>query len=772
MKEKICIDEFGEEKNFVYDDDEKELYQKYSSGGDEEIILENIYNENNQLVSKVEYFAFEKSQVDKSDIEGWFFKEFIFNNKKQGYWLSEISRINYVNGKKVYECFVDEEEWFDYDVDGKLIRSVDSNDIEKKYEYDNSENLIRIKKYDVNEKYFQQNFVEQNSQMKNKKYFIDNQNCLWIPNNDEAVTDEFVNQLASVNLFSGDSKKKLYLNHSIFMDKFESSDVIVPENIEVFFYRITFRNRIKRIFIPASVKKIVVSPSSDYYVEEHSVEFIVSKDNENFISVNGSVYTKDFKTLIYCAQKKNETFFLDSRCEEIADSCKMFVNKKMNFNNTDVVPNLKTINFWSLVSKSNKLILPEGVENLKKYFLGIIKYNDKNILYISSTVKNIEGNFYSKYKVNKKNKTYATYKNNLYSFNYKIFFAGNKKKLKIKNGCEEIYFSGINCEKIYLPKSVKNIFELNSTLENICFSVHKENKFFSEYMGSLYTKDFESLLFLHIKSNKGLNEIHIHPNCKRIDDNAGIQKYRTKIDKIFGGSLFETEEQIQLLIQMIFQKLNCEKKYVEIKNFTMENFRNSIENQFVRFGFSGINIDKDLIFTDEFTLLNCHNEETQIEKPFFCQKEDLELAKDFMQESWNGILLDCKMVNVIDKLNKANYKTRFCCSGHILHSEHITSNKKTIANVLSRKPFGTICYGYIYFDCIPNEFKKIFAKLPNLRQDKLYEKIQDSYTEPVFYFGIDKKQNRSTIQFYYQNSIEEQNKAIEMLNEKLSLFFE
>ena len=145
MKEKICIDEFGEEKIFVYDDDEKELYQKYSSGGDEEIILENIYNENNQLVSKVEYFAFEKSQVDKSDIEGWFFKDFIFNNKKQGYWLSEISRINYVNGKKVYECFVDEEEWFDYDVDGKLIRSVDSNDIEKKYEYDNSENLIRIK---------------------------------------------------------------------------------------------------------------------------------------------------------------------------------------------------------------------------------------------------------------------------------------------------------------------------------------------------------------------------------------------------------------------------------------------------------------------------------------------------------------------------------------------------------------------------------------------------------------------------------------------------
>ena len=47
MKEKICIDEFGEEHIIVYDDDGKELYQKYSSGGDEQIISEYIYNKNN-----------------------------------------------------------------------------------------------------------------------------------------------------------------------------------------------------------------------------------------------------------------------------------------------------------------------------------------------------------------------------------------------------------------------------------------------------------------------------------------------------------------------------------------------------------------------------------------------------------------------------------------------------------------------------------------------------------------------------------------------------
>ena len=357
----------------------------------------------------------------------------------------------------------------------------------------------------------------------------------------------------------------------------------------------------------------------------------------------------------------------------------------------------------------------------------------------------------------------------MYSSDYKTFYAGNKKNLKIKKGCEQIFISGANCKKIYLPKSVNNIFELNSTVENIKFCVHKDNKYFSEYKGSLYTKDFESLLFLHIYSNKGLNEIHVHPNCKRIDDNAGIKKYKCKIENIFGGTLFVTKEEKSILLDKIFPKSNVENKFIEIKNFTMENFRNSLENQFVRFGFSGIEIDKDLVLSDEFILLNTHNEESQISKPLFCQNEDLEFAKDFIQESWNDILIDCKIVDIIDKLNKGNYKTRFCCSGHILHSENITSNKKSVANVLCRKPYGTICRGYIYFDCIPNEFKKIFDKLPTKDFEKLNKHIQESYTKPVFYFSIDKKQNRSTIEFYYQNSIQEQNKTFEMLSEKLSV---
>jgi hypothetical protein len=199
----------------------------------------------------------------------------------------------------------------------------------------------------------------------------------------------------------------------------------------------------------------------------------------------------------------------------------------------------------------------------------------------------------------------------------------------------------------------------------------------------------------------------------------------------------------------------------------MEKFRNSVKEESVRFGLSGIEIDKNTVFSDNFRLLNCKKDEIQIADPCFCQKDDFVEAEDYLQEEWNGIPIDCKIVDIIEKLNKQNYKTRFCCSGHILHHELVTSNKTNIARILSRKPHGTICRGYIYFDCIPEKFKKIFPKLPNVNYQKLCEMIEDSYTEPVFFFSTDKKQFRSTIEFYYKNSIQEQNKTFEILKQKL-----
>ncbi|MBQ1958706.1 MAG: hypothetical protein II353_07565, partial [Alistipes sp.] len=66
------------------------------------------------------------------------------------------------------------------------------------------------------------------------------------------------------------------------------------------------------------------------------------------------------KTLIYSAQKKGIPFLIDSRCEEIADGCKLFVDKKLYFDTTslNISPNLKTINFRGIISKSDNLKIP------------------------------------------------------------------------------------------------------------------------------------------------------------------------------------------------------------------------------------------------------------------------------------------------------------------------------------------------------------------------------------------------------------------------------
>ena len=70
MEEKIHTDEYGEKSIIVYDDTGKELYQKYPSGGDEDIISEWIYNEKNQLVSKVDYLAYGVSEFGTETLEG------------------------------------------------------------------------------------------------------------------------------------------------------------------------------------------------------------------------------------------------------------------------------------------------------------------------------------------------------------------------------------------------------------------------------------------------------------------------------------------------------------------------------------------------------------------------------------------------------------------------------------------------------------------------------------------------------------------------------
>ena len=118
----------------------------------------------------------------------------------------------------------------------------------------------------------------------------------------------------------------------------------------------------------------------------------------------------------------------------------------------------------------------------------------------------------------------------------------------------------------------------------------------------------------------------------------------------------------------------------------MEKFRNSVKEDSVRFGLSGIEIDKNTVFSDNFRLLNCKKDEIQIADPCFCQKDDFVEAEDYLQEEWNGIPIDCKIVDIIEKLNKQNYKTRFCCSTSYFKQNKYCKNfkQKTARNNLPR----------------------------------------------------------------------------------------
>ena len=57
------------------------------------------------------------------------------------------------------------------------------------------------------------------------QYFIDNQNCLWIPNKPEEISEEEINQLSQILEKAENKNKRLYLNHSNLIDKYENPDL-------------------------------------------------------------------------------------------------------------------------------------------------------------------------------------------------------------------------------------------------------------------------------------------------------------------------------------------------------------------------------------------------------------------------------------------------------------------------------------------------------------------------------------------------------------------
>lgn len=98
-------------------------------------------------------------------------------------------------------------------------------------------------------------------------------------------------------------------------------------------------------------------------------EFSVSEENEHFCSVDGVLFTKDMKTLVYYPCAASSTYVIPDSVEEIRS--KAFY-KAGNLKNLTLPSSLKSIGekaFFRCGSLEN-VVLPEGIENIAKDAFG------------------------------------------------------------------------------------------------------------------------------------------------------------------------------------------------------------------------------------------------------------------------------------------------------------------------------------------------------------------------------------------------------------------
>lgn len=102
------------------------------------------------------------------------------------------------------------------------------------------------------------------------------------------------------------------------------SSVTVPEGITTIGSHL-FSNcsNLKSIYLPASVKKIT---NSTYYYRDYNLNslerIVVSKDNPNYRSQDGVVYSSDMKTMVFFPTGKKGSFHLPNTCKYIGNQMK------------------------------------------------------------------------------------------------------------------------------------------------------------------------------------------------------------------------------------------------------------------------------------------------------------------------------------------------------------------------------------------------------------------------------------------------------------------
>lgn len=605
---------------------------------------------------------------------------------------------------------------------------------------------------------------------------IDNQNCLCVVSASNGEWKSFIEKAENIPECKEDSPyKKIILNRSEFINKYKSIyGMIIPEGVEDVLYIVKDNAPfVKHVYISSKVKKLAVVFDECGIKKRSRIEFVISKNNPYLeCDEYGSVYTKDFKKLIYLNQNNhNRKNVINENCEVVGAKSGIIVNSKLTF-----PKNLKIIENDALFTADEKFIVPEGTEVLGDSFI-LFKNKKKQPgkIIIPASVKEIGNSSEAIYVVDENNPYFSSENGALYTKGFKKFLKQKgAEELFINPACEELDFMCCSCKKIYIPKSVNTIQA--KTSHSFIISVDEENPNFSIWNGSLYTKDFGTLLYYLSNEN---NDLIIHPDCKKIADSATKIHYADESKRDYGKGIGKVDIPEILkddkYLPLLKQKLSSSPDYrveeiSDDSDLSVGALKNRITAEDVLL--NDISVNKDMALPDNLILANkVRNKKSY--SPVYSAPENMEYREDQKEVLWNNIPIDTKIVGLIDKLNKAGFETYFCCSGHLLKTEKITynNNGNTFwAYICSLCEHNSICSGYIMFKKEYKEIEKLFAVEPksySIEKQIMKYKVGRNLS----YIRVDRKRKKmkqvTCIRFFYGLTVEAQDKTIGQLEKKL-----
>ena len=187
---------------------------------------------------------------------------------------------------------------------------------------------------------------------------LDNQNCLCVVSASNGKWKSFIEKAENIPECKEDSPyKKIILNRSEFINKYKSIyGMIIPEGVEDVLYIVKDNAPfVKHVYISSKVKKLAVVFDECGIKKRSRIEFVISKNNPYLeCDEYGSVYTKDFKKLIYLNQNNhNRKNVINENCEVVGAKSGIIVSSKLTF-----PKNLKIIENDALFTSDEKFIVP------------------------------------------------------------------------------------------------------------------------------------------------------------------------------------------------------------------------------------------------------------------------------------------------------------------------------------------------------------------------------------------------------------------------------